>query len=105
MRPTDQAGSPPGDLSTARWLLGESQAKVIPMLKGMGAMYDMLGTAGQQARQDVLRQAPPMYAIARVAVLFRPLPPLGRGVAAVGTSTLALVAAFSGIRWLAAHRG
>ena len=70
------------------------------MVSGMGKMYEILGSAGQQAQQDVLREAPPMYAMARLAALFRPLPPLGRGIAAIAISVLGLTVALIGLRWL-----
>ncbi len=63
--------------------LGENQEKLIPMLKGMGVMYEILGFAGKPARRDVAREVPPMYGIVRLAALFRPLPPLGRSLAAL----------------------
>ncbi len=63
--------------------IGERESHVVPMLKGMGMMHDILSMAGQQAKQDVLRQAPPMYLLARLTALFRPLPPFGRGIAAM----------------------
>lgn len=67
------------------------QTKVVPMLRGMGEMYEILGLAGDQARRDILREAPPVYALARLADLFRPLPPLGRGIAATATVALSMV--------------
>lgn len=80
--------------------IGERQSRVVPMVSGMGKMYEILGSAGQQAQQDVLREAPPMYAMARLAALFRPLPPLGRGIAAIAISVLGLTVALIGLRWL-----
>ena len=51
--------------------LGENQEKLIPMLKGMGVMYEILGFAGKPARRDVAREVPPMYGIVHLAALFR----------------------------------
>jgi hypothetical protein len=65
--------------------IGERQPKAVPMLKGMGKFYEILGASGDVVRRDLLREVPPMYAVARLASLFRPLPPLGRGVAAMAT--------------------
>jgi hypothetical protein len=84
--------------------VGQSEAKLVPMLKGMGEMYEVLGSAGQEARRDVGRQVPPLYAMARLAALFRPLPPLGRGIAAVAATLLALAAGIGGIRWAVKHQ-
>ena len=60
------------------------------MLKGMGKFYEVLGASGEVARRDLLREVPPMYAVARLASLFHPLPPLVRGVAAMATVTAGL---------------
>ncbi|MDQ4105628.1 MAG: hypothetical protein M3157_00425 [Actinomycetota bacterium] len=65
--------------------VGERQPRAAPMLKGMGKFYEILGASGDVARRDLLREVPPMYAVARLANLFHPLPPLGRGVAAMAT--------------------
>lgn len=65
--------------------IGERQPKAVPMLKGMGKFYEVLGASGDVARRDLLREVPPMYAVARLASFFRPLPPLARGVAAMAT--------------------
>jgi hypothetical protein len=54
---------------------GERQPHLVPMVKGMGSMDEVLGLAGQQARRDVRREVPPMYLMARLASPFRPLPP------------------------------
>jgi hypothetical protein len=62
--------------------LGESEAKGVPLLRGMGSMWETLHAAGPVALRDVARQAPPIWLTGRLAALFRPLPPLGRGVAA-----------------------
>lgn len=70
----------------------ENRSKVVPMFRGMGRMDDTLGQAGQVARQDFKRAMPPVYAMARLAAVFRPLPPLGRGVAAVAVPLLGIAA-------------
>lgn len=84
--------------------IGERQAKVVPMVRAMGVVYEVLGSAGEGARQDLRREAPPMYAMARLAALFRPLPPLGRGVAAVATGALGALLAIGGLSRLARRR-
>lgn len=63
---------------------GQREAKILPMMRGMGKMDEILGSAGAVARQDFRRAMPPVYAMAKIAGLFRPLPPLARAVAAVG---------------------
>lgn len=66
--------------------------RLLPMLSGSGMQYEILDQAGRVAKRDLLKQAPPMYAMARLASLFRPLSPLGRGLAAtalsIGVATL-----------------
>lgn len=70
----------------------ERQSHFVPMLSGLGSMHEVLDEAGPQAKRDVMREAAPMYALARVAGLFRPLPPLGRGIAAsVATAGVGLL--------------
>lgn len=76
----------------------EREPAVVPMLRGVGTMYDTLQRNGDVARRDVLKEVPPMYAMARTAHLFRPLPPLGRGIAAatvvgLGGAAFAVLAA------------
>jgi len=56
--------------------------RVIAMTRGLGCQYEMLEKAGEVAKRDFLRQAPPMFAMARLAALMRPLPPLARGAVA-----------------------
>lgn len=85
--------------------LGEREPLVVPMLKGMGMMYEMLNMAGPQAKRDVLTEVPPMYAMARLAALFRPLPPLARGIAAIMTSTIAIGAIVGALRQVWVRRG
>jgi hypothetical protein len=80
--------------------IGESQPRVAPMLKGLGKQYDLLSFAGEQAKRDFLREVPPMYVMARLAALFRPLPPLGRGIAAQSIGMLGLILALGGLRRL-----
>jgi len=77
--------------------LGESEAKLGAMLEGMGVMYDVLGFAGQQAREDVKHEVPPMYGMIRLAALFRPLPPLQRTLAAMSVTVLGMVVVGLGV--------
>lgn len=91
----DEAGLRRGLRAALRGLgeVGESKARMIPLLSGVGAMSELLDEAGPQAKRDVLRQAPPMYAMARLASLFRPLPPAARGALAAGIAVLGVYAA------------
>lgn len=75
-------------------------ATVAPMLRGMGVMHEVLGAAGPSAERDMMMTAPPVYGLARVAAVFRPLPPLGRGVAAVVASSVFLLLTRKGLTWL-----
>jgi hypothetical protein len=84
--------------------IGEREPMIVPMLKGMGKQYEILDLAGSVAKQDLLRETPPMYAMARLAALFRPLPPLGRGIAAQLISMLGLMLMLGGLRWLWTRR-
>lgn len=75
---------------------GEKETRLVPMLRGVGKVHEILEQSGPQAQRDVLRQAPPMYLMARLARTFRPLPPLGRSLAAMGVM-MAAGAAIVGI--------
>lgn len=78
----------------------EKETRLIPMISGLGSMYGVLEGSGPTAKRDVLRQAPPMYAMARIADLYRPLPPLARGLAAMATMGVALLGLSWGLRRL-----
>jgi hypothetical protein len=65
-------------LQKKRGSIGQSEKEVIPMMRGVGELYDTLNFAGGYAKRDMLYQIPPMYGMARLAALFRPLPPLAR---------------------------
>ena len=88
------------DVASAR---GQREATMLPMMRGMGKMDEVLGAAGHVARRDFRRAMPPVYGMAKVAGAFRPLPPLGRAIAALG-----IVAAVMGtaglLGWRAARR-
>jgi len=64
---------------------GQRESKMLAMMRGVGVMQPTLSAAGPMALQDLRREAPPVYALAQMAAAFRPLPPLGRSLAAVGT--------------------
>lgn len=70
----------------------EREPMVVPMLRGVGTMHRALSLSGDVAKKDVLKEVPPMYAMARTADLFRPLPPLARGGLAAGLLGLGAIA-------------
>jgi hypothetical protein len=72
--------------------VGERQPRVVPLLKGVGMAYEVLDLAGQEAKEDFRRELAPIYLLVRLAALFRPLSPFGRGIAAIATSVLGLAA-------------
>ncbi|HWK10786.1 MAG TPA: hypothetical protein VNR64_12085 [Vicinamibacterales bacterium] len=72
---------------------GQREAKLIPMMRGIGKMDEVLGSAGDEARRDFRRALPPVYGMAKIAGWFRPLPPLGRAIAAMGVVATAVGAA------------
>ncbi len=83
---------------------GERQPRVLPALRAIGVLDAVLGRAGPAARRDFRRALPPAYALVCLAPLFYPLPPLGRGVAALATGLGGLVALPGGLAWLLGRR-
>jgi len=70
-------------LTTGHGPEGQRENDVLPMIRGVGELYDTLRFAGGFAEKDVLRETPSMYVVARLAGLFRPFPPLVRVVLAM----------------------
>ncbi len=93
------------DVASGRLPLQESKARVLPLLRGLGVMSETLSAAGPQAQADVRQESPAIYALARVAGLFRPLPPLARGAAAVAAVGLGFVALSEAARLGLLRRG
>jgi hypothetical protein len=62
----------------------QREPRIMPMAAGIGEMYRMLELAGDDAKRDVLYQAPPVYVLARVADLLPFGGPLRRGLGAAG---------------------
>ena len=62
--------------------IAERSPRLLPMLRGSGVSRQAWEQAGEVAKRDVFREAPPMYLTASLAALFRPLPPAGRALAA-----------------------
>ena len=52
-----------------RPLVSERRGGLVPMMRGLARMDEMLQRSGPSARRDLPRQAPPMYAMARIAGL------------------------------------
>lgn len=75
--------------STYRRPIGERRPRVVPMLRGVGAMDEVLDGP---AREDVRRQLPTVYWMSRIAARFRGLSPLTRGVFAVSLLLLGAIA-------------
>jgi hypothetical protein len=73
-------------------------ASIVPLLRGAGMTHEVLKRAGPSAGRDMLVTAPPIYGLARIAALFRPLPPLARGVAALTISSFLLFWASKAIK-------
>lgn len=82
---------------------GQRESKILAMMRGVGVMQPTLEAAGPTALQDLRRGAPPVYALAGMAAAFKPLPPLGRSLAAAGTLLASAVAIGFAVR--AAGRG
>lgn len=75
----------------------EREPRLIPMVAGLGEMYRILELAGDDARQDVLFHAPPLYALARLAHALPFAAPLQRGLGALGVVFGLTVGALLGI--------
>ncbi|MDP9365616.1 MAG: redoxin domain-containing protein [Chloroflexota bacterium] len=76
--------------------IGEREPLVIPTLKAIGVMRGVLDLAGQEAVGDVRRELPGVYPLLVLAALFRPLPPLARGTAALAIGLLSLLTLLGG---------
>lgn len=76
----------------------DREPRLVPMLAGLGRMHEILSLAGREARRDVMREAPPMYGIARLAGAFRPLPPVARSIAAMALAAGTALLVVGGLR-------
>lgn len=54
-------------MAEGRSPMTQRQARMVPMMRGMTHMDEMLKSSGPTARRDVIRSVPPMYAMARLA--------------------------------------
>jgi hypothetical protein len=82
----------------------ESLRRVGPILAGVGLMNETLRPAGREAERDLRQQVPPMYALSKIAALYRMLPPLARGVAAAATLAAGIGVIVTTIRAIARRR-
>jgi hypothetical protein len=69
----------------------EHERDTVAKLRGLGMMDEVLAAAGDEAQRDFRRAMPVVHALAKLARLFRPLPPLGRSIAAIATLGLAVI--------------
>lgn len=76
----------------------ESERRLIPMAMGVGKMREMTRQSGPRAEWDLWRSAPPMAAMARLADLYRPLPPRWRTFAAAATVVMVMSAIIAAAR-------
>ncbi|MBI4424205.1 MAG: redoxin domain-containing protein [Elusimicrobia bacterium] len=70
--------------------IGEDRRNAAPILRGLGCLSEAVAAAGPQAERDLLRHAPPVYVLGKVAGAFKPLPPAGRGLAALAVAAFAV---------------
>ncbi|SDF09846.1 TlpA family protein disulfide reductase [Limimaricola pyoseonensis] len=70
----------------------ESHARLKPMAAGIGVMREVTRRSGARAEADLWKAAPPMAVLARIADVYRPLPPHWRTAAAAATVGLAATA-------------
>lgn len=64
----------------------QREPRVLPAAAGIGDLYRMLEMAGDDAKRAVLYNAPPMYALARIAHVLPLTGPLRRGLGALGVA-------------------
>lgn len=83
----------------------ERRPRVRPLLRGLGETYDVLGEAGDDAKRDLRVASAPLYGLAWLAARYRPLPPLGRGVAALVTVGVVVAGIVIGTRYLIQRAG
>jgi hypothetical protein len=81
--------------------IGDREPLVIPMLKALGVMREVLDRAGPQATQDICQELPGVHPLLRLAALFHPLPPLARVIVALATLTACFMSSGAWLAWLA----
>ncbi len=82
----------------------ERETHVRPLLGGMGEMYGILTAAGEEAREDVRREIPPVYGLARLAHAFRPMPSHRRGAAATSVVVAGGLVGLGALTWMLVRR-
>ncbi len=70
----------------------EGKTTLAPLLAAIGCMSETIEEAGPEAQRQARRTIGPVYGLSRVARLFSPLPPAGRGAAALGVVGLGVFA-------------
>ncbi len=76
----------------------EREPFIVPMVAGLGEMYRVLELSGDDAKRAVLYNAPPLYALARLAHVLPFAAPLQRGLGALGIMVGLTVGALLGLR-------
>jgi len=59
------------DVLAGRSPVGERNGRILPMMRGLAHIDEILERSGPSARRDLRHQAPPMYALAKLAGLAR----------------------------------
>lgn len=78
----------------------QSLAMFGPLAGGMGYFHEVLKRAGRQAQLDMLKAAPPIFLVGRIASLFQTLSPKSRGMAALATLGSLIFVAIGVLGWL-----
>ena len=73
----------------------QSTALVLPVVRGMGMVKEVMERGGPQAVSDLWRAGFPIALAGRIASFFTPLSPDQRGIAAVLTLAAGMLAALS----------
>jgi hypothetical protein len=76
---------------------GETNALAIALTRGAGLMAEVLEASGPRAERDAWRVMAPAFFVAKIAKRFRPLPPVGRAVAAL--AMLAVAGGLGAVGW------
>ncbi len=84
-------------------ILGDVEFQPVALMRGVGVMREVLAEAGPQAERDVLHEFPPLFALERLAGVFRPLPPLARFIAAMALTVGAAAAVGAVARRVVRH--
>jgi len=69
----------------------QSNRLILPVMKAMGVVREVMERGGPQAVSDLWRAAFPMALAGRIATVFKPLAPAQRGIAAALTMVLGML--------------